>query len=128
MDGRKDWLLQARYAVEDGWSHEFALGWGYTSPKANQPSKLNKRAKVANLRSGRLRVLHPWLGSMILVDAIWLATEPMDMRAGSRAGEHARDFLGTWNCKLVCDDFVVYKASFVLAISEIGYMEHARRT
>ncbi|RMR63112.1 putative transposase, partial [Pseudomonas cichorii] len=30
----------------------------------------------------------------------------------SRAGEHARNFLGTWNGKLVCDDFAGYKASF----------------
>ncbi|GFM81927.1 hypothetical protein PSCICN_26190 [Pseudomonas cichorii] len=45
----------------------------------------------------------------------------------SRADEHARNFLGTWNDKLVCDDFVGYKASFELGISEIGCMDHARR-
>ncbi|SES67099.1 Transposase [Pseudomonas sp. NFR09] len=28
----------------------------------------------------------------------------------SRAGEHARNFLGSWNGKLVCDDFAGYKA------------------
>jgi hypothetical protein len=28
----------------------------------------------------------------------------------SRAGEHARNFLGQWNGKLVCDDFAGYKA------------------
>jgi hypothetical protein len=33
----------------------------------------------------------------------------------SRAGEHARNFLGAWNGKLVCDDFGGYKASFQLA-------------
>ena len=38
----------------------------------------------------------------------------------SRAGEHARNFLGTWNGKLVCDDFAGYKASFELGITEIG--------
>jgi hypothetical protein len=37
----------------------------------------------------------------------------------SRAGEHARNFLGTWNGKLVCDDFAGYKASFELGITEI---------
>jgi hypothetical protein len=26
---------------------------------------------------------YSWRGSMIRVDAIWLATEPMDMRAGT---------------------------------------------
>ncbi|WP_434603924.1 IS66 family transposase [Pseudomonas sp. R1-7] len=45
----------------------------------------------------------------------------------SRAGEHARNFLGTWSGKLVCDDFAGYKASFELGIPEIGCMAHARR-
>lgn len=45
----------------------------------------------------------------------------------SRAGEHARNFLGKWNGKLVCDDFAGYKASFELGITEIGCMSHARR-
>lgn len=45
----------------------------------------------------------------------------------SRAGEHARNFLGKWNGKLVCDDFAGYKASFELGITEIGCMAHARR-
>ncbi|WP_426144026.1 IS66 family transposase [Pseudomonas sp. DWP3-1-2] len=45
----------------------------------------------------------------------------------SRAGEHARNFLGLWNGKLVCDDFGGYKASFQQGITEIGCMAHARR-
>ncbi len=45
----------------------------------------------------------------------------------SRAGEHARNFLGAWNGKLVCDDFAGYKASFQQGITEIGCMAHARR-
>ncbi|MNF13400.1 Transposase IS66 family protein [compost metagenome] len=36
----------------------------------------------------------------------------------SRAGEHARNFLGTWNGKLVCDDFAGYKAGFERGITE----------
>lgn len=44
----------------------------------------------------------------------------------SRAGEHARNFLGTWNGKLVCDDFAGYKAGFEQGITEIGCMAHAR--
>jgi len=44
----------------------------------------------------------------------------------SRAGEHARNFLGAWNGKLVCDDFGGYKASFQQGITEIGCMAHAR--
>ena len=38
---------------------------------------------MARLGSGRLRVFYPWPGPMIRVDAIWLATEPMDMRGGT---------------------------------------------
>jgi hypothetical protein len=30
----------------------------------------------------------------------------------SRAVEHARNFFGSWNGKLVCDDFAGYKAGF----------------
>ncbi|CRM26372.1 Transposase [Pseudomonas sp. 31 E 6] len=45
----------------------------------------------------------------------------------SRAGEHARNFLGTWNGKLVCDGFAGYKAGFEGRITEIGCMAHARR-
>ena len=45
----------------------------------------------------------------------------------SRAGEHARNFLGDWSGKLVCDDFAGYKAGFEQGITEIGCMAHARR-
>ena len=45
----------------------------------------------------------------------------------SRAGEHARAFLGGWRGGLVCDDFSGYKASFGAAITEVGCMAHARR-
>ncbi|WP_024667337.1 IS66 family transposase [Pseudomonas syringae] len=45
----------------------------------------------------------------------------------SRAGEHARNFLGRWSGKLVCDDFAGYKAGFEKGITEIGCMAHARR-
>jgi transposase len=30
----------------------------------------------------------------------------------SRAGEHARAFLGDWRGQLVCDDFAAYKFCF----------------
>jgi len=45
----------------------------------------------------------------------------------SRAGEHARNSLGSWGGKLVCDNFAGYKASFEQGITEIGCMAHARR-
>jgi transposase len=47
--------------------------------------------------------------------------------APSRAGEHARAFLGAWRGKLVCDDYAGYKAGFGNGITEIGCMAHARR-
>lgn len=45
----------------------------------------------------------------------------------SRAGEHARVFLGDWKGTLVCDDFSGYKAGFAGGITEGGCMAHARR-
>ena len=47
--------------------------------------------------------------------------------APSRAGEHARRFLGQWQGSLVCDDFAGYKASFSQGVTEVGCMAHARR-
>ena len=44
-----------------------------------------------------------------------------------RSGEYARNFLGEWKGKLVCDDYSGYKASFALGVTEIGGMTHARR-
>lgn len=45
----------------------------------------------------------------------------------SRAGKHAREFLGDWSGKLVCDDYAGYKASFESGVTELGCMAHARR-
>jgi len=45
----------------------------------------------------------------------------------TRAGEHARAFLGAWRGSLVCDDYTGYKASFALGVTEAGCMAHARR-
>lgn len=45
----------------------------------------------------------------------------------SRAGEHARAFLGKWRGSLVCDDYAGYKAGFVSGVTEVGCMAHARR-
>nr|WP_254875983.1 IS66 family transposase [Pseudomonas viridiflava] len=42
----------------------------------------------------------------------------------SRTGEHARNFLGAWNGKLVCENFAGYKAGFELGVTEIGCMSH----
>ncbi|THF34523.1 IS66 family insertion sequence element accessory protein TnpB [Pseudomonas atacamensis] len=40
---------------------------------------------MASLRSRGLRAIHSGCRSMIRIDAIWLATEPMDMRAGTES-------------------------------------------
>jgi transposase len=45
----------------------------------------------------------------------------------SRAGEHARTFLGDWKGALVCDDFSGYKAGFTNGITEAGCLAHSRR-
>ena len=45
----------------------------------------------------------------------------------SRAGEHARTFLGEWRGSLVCDDYAGYKCGFVSGITEVGCMAHSRR-
>jgi len=53
--------------------------------------------------------------------------------AESRAGQHARDFLGIddaghgWRGTLVCDDFAGYKRGFELGVTEAGCLAHARR-
>lgn len=47
--------------------------------------------------------------------------------AESRAGRHARDYLGDWRGTLVCDDYAGYKALFEGGVTEAGCMAHARR-
>jgi transposase len=44
--------------------------------------------------------------------------------AESRAGEHARAFLGDWQGQLLCDDFTGYKALFAQGVTELGCMAH----
>jgi transposase len=63
----------------------------------------------------------------------WATTQYSPLKAvvyeftESRAGEHARAFLGDWQGKLVCDDFKGYKAGFRQGVTEIGCAAHARR-
>ena len=45
----------------------------------------------------------------------------------TRAGEHARAFLGDWRGSLVCDDYSGYKAGFAHGVTEVGCLAHARR-
>jgi transposase len=44
--------------------------------------------------------------------------------ADSRSGLNAREFLGSWRGKLVCDDYSGYKALFELGVTEIGCSAH----
>jgi len=41
--------------------------------------------------------------------------------------KHARSFLGEWAGKLVCDDYIGYKALFEKTVIEVGCAAHARR-
>ena len=43
----------------------------------------------------------------------------------SRAGEHARTFLGDWKGSLVCDDFSGYKALLAAGVTEVGCLPFA---
>jgi transposase len=45
----------------------------------------------------------------------------------TRAGEHARAFLGDWQGRLVCDDYAGYKQSVANGVTEVGCLAHARR-
>jgi transposase len=47
--------------------------------------------------------------------------------ADSRAGRHAKEFLGDWRGALVCDDYSGYKALFEEGVTEAGCLAHARR-
>jgi transposase len=52
--------------------------------------------------------------------------------ADSRAGQHARDFLGLpgedgWRGKPVCDDYSGYKQLLTMGVTEAGCLAHARR-
>lgn len=44
----------------------------------------------------------------------------------SRAGEHARAFLGDWTGSLICDDYAGYKRSIGGGITDLGCLAHAR--
>ncbi len=42
----------------------------------------------------------------------------------SRAGEHARAFLGDWTGSLICDDYAGYKRSIAGGVTEVGCLAH----
>ena len=79
-------------------------------------------------------MLKPGLGRTHRADLWSYATSEYDELktviydfADGRAGVHAREFLGDWTGKLVCDDYSGYKALFERGVIEIGCLAHARR-
>ena len=85
--------------------------------------------KPANLRDGKTHRAYLWSYCTTVYDQMKAVVFDF---AESRAGQHARDFLGLpgkdgWRGKLVCDDFSGYKAMFELGVTEAGCLAHARR-
>jgi transposase len=81
---------------------------------------------VAMLKPGNGKTHRAYLWSYCSTSMSVMKAVVFDF-AETRAGEHARDFLGEWQGTLVCDDFSGYKALFRAGITEAGCMAHARR-
>jgi transposase len=86
---------------------------------------------VAMLKPGNGKTHRAYLWSYCTTAYSALRAVVFDF-ADSRAGQHAREFLGLpskdgWRGKLVCDDFSGYKACFELGVTEVGCLAHARR-
>jgi transposase len=81
---------------------------------------------VPMLKPGLGRTHRAYLWSYSSSEYDELQTVIYDFTEG-RGGVHARDFLGSWSGKLVCDDYAGYKALFDRGIIEAGCMAHARR-
>lgn len=81
---------------------------------------------VAQLLPGNGKTHRAYLWSYCSTSMSALKAVVFDF-AETRAGEHARTFLGEWQGTLVCDDFAGYKALFRQGITEAGCLAHARR-
>jgi transposase len=81
---------------------------------------------VPMLKPGMGRTHRAYLWSYCTSEYDGLQMVIYDFTEG-RGGVHARDFLGTWAGKLVCDDYAGYKALFDRGVIEVGCMAHARR-
>jgi transposase len=81
---------------------------------------------VAMLKPGHGKTHKAYLWS-------WCTTQYDDIKgvvydfAETRGGRHAKEFIGGWKGKLVCDDYAGYKALFENGVTEAGCMAHARR-
>jgi hypothetical protein len=80
--------------------------------------------KPAGLRDGKTHRAYLWAYAPGAFEAMRAVVYDF---CESRAGEHARTFLGDWRGSLVCDDFSGYKASFSQGVTEVGCLAHARR-
>jgi transposase len=81
---------------------------------------------VAMLKPGNGKTHRAYLWSYCSTSLSAMKAVVFDF-AETRAGEHARNFLGTWQGTLVCDDYGGYKALFRQGITEAGCLAHARR-
>ncbi len=80
--------------------------------------------KPANLRDGKTHRAYLWAyATGAFADTKVVVYDFCE----SRAGEHARTFLGDWKGSLVCDDFSGYKALLAAGVTEVGCLAHARR-
>jgi len=84
------------------------------------------KTPVPMLKPGLGRTHRAYLWSYSSSEYDELKTVIYDFTEG-RGGVHARDFLGSWSGKLVCDDYAGYKALFECGVIEAGCMAHARR-
>ncbi len=78
---------------------------------------------VPMLKPGLGRTHRAYLWSYSSSEYDELQTVIYDFTEG-RGGVHARDFLGSWSGKLVCDDYSGYKALFDRGVIEAGCMAH----
>ena len=88
--------------------------------------------KPANLRDGKTHRAYLWSYCTTRFNETKVVVFDF---AESRAGLHAREFLGLpgsdhnrgWHGKLVCDDYSGYKQLLTMGVTEAGCLAHARR-
>lgn len=73
---------------------------------------------------GKTHRAYIWSYSSTAFDSLYAVVYDF---AETRAGAHPQAFLDGWSGKLVCDDYVGYKALFTVGRIEIGCLAHARR-
>ena len=80
--------------------------------------------KPANLRDGKTHRAYLWAYAPGAFEDTKAVVYDF---CESRAGEHARAFLGDWSGRLICDDYAGYKQSIANGVTEVGCLAHARR-